>query len=75
MSEKPLTGEELGVMLMDFIGTLEDTPVQGILAALSVVTATIACEAGYEEEKAVYAFRKSYGEAKRRIERLRRVLN
>jgi hypothetical protein len=42
---------------MEFIGTLEDTPIQGILAALSVVTATIACEAGYEEEKAVYAFR------------------
>jgi hypothetical protein len=75
MSDKPLTGEELGVALMEFIGTLEDTPIQGILAALSVVTATIACEAGYEEEKAVYAFRKSYGEAKRRIQRLRKVLN
>ena len=75
MNEKPLTGEELGIALMEFIGTLEGTPTTGILAALSVVTATIACEAGYEEEKAVYAFRKSYGEAKRRIERLRRVLN
>jgi hypothetical protein len=75
MSDRPLTGEELGVALMEFIGTLEDTPIQGILAALSVVTATIACEAGYEEEKAVYAFRKSYGEAKRRIQRLRKVLN
>lgn len=75
MNEKPLTGEELGIALMEFIGTLEGTPISGILAALSVVTATIACEAGYEEEKAVYAFRKSYGEAKRRITRLRRVLN
>ena len=75
MNEKPLTGEELGIALMEFIGTLEGTPTSGILAALSVVTATIACEAGYEEEKAVYAFRKSYGEAKRRIARLRRVLN
>ena len=75
MSEKPLTGEELGVALMEFIGTLENTPIQGILAALSVVTGTIACEAGYEEEKAVYAFRKSYGEAKHRIQSLRKVLN
>jgi hypothetical protein len=75
MSDKPLTGEELGIALMEFIGTLEGTPTSGILAALSVVTATIACEAGYEEEKAVYAFRKCYGEAKRRIARLRRVLN
>ena len=75
MNEKPLTGEELGVALMEFIGTLENTPIEGILAALSVVTGTIAYEAGYEEEKAVYAFRKSYGEAKRRIQRLRKVLN
>jgi hypothetical protein len=75
MNDRPLTGEELGVALMEFIGTLKDTPTSGILAALSVVTATIACEAGYEEEKAVYAFRKCYGEAKLRIERLKRVLN
>ena len=75
MNKEPLTGAELGYALMEFIGTLEGTPVQGVLAALSVVTATIACEAGYEEEKAVYAFRKSYGEAKRRIEKLKKELN
>ena len=75
MNETNLTAQELGVALMEFIGTLDKTPVTGILAALSMVTATIACESGYEEEKAVYAFRKSYGEAKRRIQRLRKELN
>jgi hypothetical protein len=75
MSEKILTGEELGTALMEFIGTLEDIPVTAVLGALSVVTATVACEAGYEEEKAVYAFRKCYGESKRRIEKLKKVLN
>ena len=75
MSDKPLTGEELGVALMEFIGTLENTPVTAVLAALSIVTATVACEAGYDEEKTVYAFRKCYGTAKRRIARLRKELN
>jgi|TARA_R110000868_G_scaffold311109_1_gene572231 hypothetical protein len=75
MEGNTLTSSELGIALMEFIGTLEGTPTAGILAALSIVTATIACEAGYEEEKAVYAFRKSYGEAKRRIKRLRKEMN
>lgn len=75
MSDKPLTGEELGVALMEFIGTLENTPVTAVLAALSIVTATVACQAGYDEEKAVYAFRKCYGTAKRRIAKLRKELN
>lgn len=75
MSEQEITGQELGVMLMEFLGTLEKTPVTSMLAALSMVTATIACESGYDEEKAVYAFRKCYGEAKRRIKRLQKELN
>jgi hypothetical protein len=75
MNKEPLTGAELGIALMEFIATLEGTPVQGVLAALSVVTATIACEAGFEEEEAVYAFRKSFGEAKSRLEKLKKELN
>lgn len=77
MSEEKVefTSEQLGTALMEFIGTLEGVSTQGILAAMSVVTATIACEAGYTEEKAVYAFTKSYREAKRRIQMLRKVLN
>lgn len=75
MSDKSLTAEQLGMSLMEFIGSLDDMPVPAVLAALSIVTATVACESGYDEEKAVYAFRRSYGEAKRRIEKLRKVLN
>jgi len=75
VSEEKITGQQLGVMLMEFLATLEDTPTPSILAALSMVTATIACETGYDEEKAVYAFRKCYGEAKRRIKRLQKELN
>ena len=75
MSDQEITGNQLGLMLMEFLGTLENTPTPSILAALSIVTATIACESGYDEEKAVYAFRKCYGEAKRRIARLKKELN
>jgi hypothetical protein len=32
-----------------------------------MVLATVAVEAGMEEEKAVYAFRKSFGNSKRRL--------
>ena len=75
MNEEKITGQQLGIMLMEFLATLEDTPTPSILAALSMVTATIACETGYDEEKAVYAFRKCYGEAQRRIKRLQKELN
>lgn len=75
MNEQEITGQQLGVMLMEFLGTLENIPTPSMLAALSIVTATVACESGYDEEKAVYAFRKCYGEAKRRIKRLQKELN
>ena len=75
MNEQEITGSQLGLMLMEFLGTLENIPAPSMLAALSIVTATIACESGYDEEKAVYAFRKCYGEAKRRIKRLQKELN
>ena len=75
MNEDNITGQQLGIMLMEFLGTLENIPAPSMLAALSIVTATIACESGYDEEKAVYAFRKCYGEAKRRIVRLKKELN
>ena len=41
-----------------------------VLSALSMVLATVAVEAGMEEEKAVYAFRKSFGSAERRLKRV-----
>jgi hypothetical protein len=47
-----------------------DTDTVVILSAVSMVLATIAVEAGLEEEKAVYAFRKSYNNAQRRLKRM-----
>lgn len=41
-----------------------------ILAGVSMVLATIAVEMGIEEEKAVYAFRRSYANAHRRLKQL-----
>ena len=73
--EQKITSEQLGVMLMEFLGTQSHLETSSILAALSVVTATIACQAGFEEEKAVYAFRKSYGHAKKRLKRIQKELN
>jgi len=46
----------------------KDTSV--VLTALSMTLASLAVEAGMEEEKAVYAFRKSFGEAQRRLKRV-----
>ena len=41
-----------------------------ILAGVSMVLATMAVEMGIEEEKAIYAFRRSYGNAHRRLKQL-----
>ena len=41
-----------------------------ILAAVSMVLSTIAVEMGMEEEKAVYAFTRSFRNAKSRLKRL-----
>lgn len=69
MSDKD-PSEVLAVEIFQFLipKATEDTTV--ILAALSMVLATVAVEAGMEEEKAVYAFRKSYGKASRRLKSL-----
>jgi hypothetical protein len=58
------SGEELAVMLMEFLGTLENTPVSSILAALTTVAASIACEAGYDEDASVDVFRGCFQTAK-----------
>ena len=58
------SSEELAVMLMEFLGTLENTPVSSILAALTTVAASLACEAGYEEDASVNVFRECFQTAK-----------
>jgi hypothetical protein len=61
---------ELAVEVFKFLMPKSDVDTTVILSAMSMVLATIAVEAGMEEEKAVYAFRKSYGNAKRRLKQI-----
>jgi len=61
------SSEELAVMLMEFLGTLENTPVNSILAALTTVAASLACEAGYEEDASVNVFRECFQTAKEQL--------
>jgi len=58
---------ELATEIFQFLMPKNNLEVSVILAALSMVLATVAVEADMEEEKAVYAFRKSYGKAQRRL--------
>jgi hypothetical protein len=60
---------ELAIEIFKFLAPKVDIDTSVILSALSMVLATVAVEAGMEEEKAVYAFRKSFGNSKRRLTR------
>ena len=56
--------------VFDVLASKGEVSTAVVLAAMSMVLATISVEAGMEEEKAVYAFRKSYGNAQRRLKRM-----
>lgn len=62
----------LAVEIFQYLAPKANVDTTVILSALSMVLATVAVEAGMEEEKAVYAFRKSYGHAHRRLKSLLR---
>jgi hypothetical protein len=62
--------KELAIEIFKYLAPKAELDTTVILSALSMVLATVAVEAGMEEEKAVYAFRKSYGNAKRRLKSL-----
>ena len=68
MNEDP--SRELAVEIFKMLITKADVDTTVVLSAVSMVLATVAVEAGMDEEKAVYAFRKSYGNAKRRLKRV-----
>jgi hypothetical protein len=68
MSEDPT--RDIAIEVFQMLATKADTDTAVILSAVSIVLATIAVEAGMEEEKAVYAFRKSYGNAQKRVKRM-----
>jgi len=62
--------KELALEMFRFLLPKAEVDTTIILSALSMVLATVAVEAGMPEEKAVYAFRKSYGNAKRRLKQV-----
>ena len=68
MNEDPT--RDIAIEVFQLLATKAETDTAVILSAVSIVLATIAVEAGMEEEKAVYAFRKSYNNAQRRLKRL-----
>ena len=68
MSEDP--SRELAIEVFQMLSTKANVDTAVVLSAVSMVLATIAVEAGMEEEKAVYAFRKSFGNAQRRLKRV-----
>jgi hypothetical protein len=68
MSEDP--SRDIAISILKLLSEKADTDTVVILSAVSMVLATIAVEAGLEEEKAVYAFRKSYNNAQRRLKRM-----
>jgi hypothetical protein len=68
MKEDPT--RDIAVEVFQLLATKANTDTAVILSAVSMVLATIAVEAGMEEEKAVYAFRKSYGNAQKRLKRM-----
>lgn len=70
MSEQLDQNTELAIEIFKFLTPKADLDTSVILSALSMVLATVAVEAGMEEEKAVYAFRKSYSHASRRLKNL-----
>lgn len=73
MSEDP--SRDIAIEVFQMLATKANTDTAVILSAVSMVLATIAVEAGMEEEKAVYAFRKSYGNAQRRLKRVLREVH
>jgi hypothetical protein len=68
MKEDPT--RDVAIEVFQLLATKAETDTAVILSAVSMVLATIAVEAGLEEEKAVYAFRKSYNNAQRRLKRM-----
>lgn len=68
MSEDP--SREIAISILKLLSGKGDTDTVVILSAVSMVLSTIAVESGLDEEKAVYAFRKSYSSAQRRLKRI-----
>ena len=70
MDKDPI--KEIAMNVLASLRNYEATDVRDILTGVSTVLATLAVEAGMEEEKAVYAFRKSFRHAVSRLKQLQK---
>ena len=61
---------QIALEIFHLLAPKADVETKVILSAVSMVLSTIAVEMGMEEEKAVYAFTKSYRNAKNRLKNL-----
>ena len=68
MKEDP--SRKIALEIFHLLATKANTDVNVILSAVSMVLSTISAEVGMEEEKAVYAFTKSFRHAKSRIKNI-----
>ena len=68
MKEDP--SRKIALEIFHLLATKADIDVNVILSAVSMVLSTISAEVGMEEEKAVYAFTKSFRHAKSRIKNI-----
>jgi predicted transcriptional regulator len=60
----------IALEIFQLLAPKADTDVNVILSAVSMVLSTISVEVGMEEEKAVYAFTKSFRHAKSRVKKI-----
>jgi hypothetical protein len=61
---------EIALEIFNLLAPKAEVETNVIMAAVSMVLSTIAVEMGMEEEKAVYAFTRSFRNAKSRLKKL-----
>jgi hypothetical protein len=70
MAEDKDPSREIALEIFQLLTPKAEVDANIILAAVAMVLSTIAVEMGMEEEKAVYAFTRSFRNAKSRLKKL-----
>lgn len=70
MSEEKDPSRQIALEIFQLLTPKAEVDANVILAAVAMVLSTIAVEMGMEEEKAVYAFTRSFRNAKSRLKKL-----
>jgi hypothetical protein len=70
MAEEKDPSREIALEIFQLLTPKAEVDANIILAAVAMVLSTIAVEMGMEEEKAVYAFTRSFRNAKSRLKKL-----